>query len=421
MFILAFLVFNSAALLVLPRRWAPLPLLIGASYVPIVQVLQLGPAHLSVTRVLIAIGFVRVMLRREWIAGRFNGLDWLILTWASWMLASSYLHADQGSALVYRLGLVFNSAGIYFLLRIFCTSVKDVVTLLRITAIVLVPLAVEMLYEKIARQNFFYGAVGFPITPEIRNGTIRSQGPFAHSILAGTVAATMLPLITALWNKHRMEAIMGMSASIVMTFACGSSGPLLSCIAGVFALAMWPHRSKTRPLLWMMIMGYLVLDLVMSAPAYYLMARIDLVGGSGGWHRARLIESSIEHLGEWWLGGTDYTRHWMPSGVSWSLEHTDITNHYIKMGVIGGVPLMMLFIVVLAKGFYFVGRATQVLPTSRRVMHDQFTCWAIGSSLFAHAVTFMSVTYFDQSFVFVCMTLGAIGSIYSCEVITSHA
>ena len=82
----------------------------------------------------------------------------------------------------------------------------------------------------------------------------------------------------------------------------------------------------------------ILLDLVMKAPAYYIIARADIIGGSTGWHRAALIDSAIRHLNEWWLIGTDYTRNWMVTGVSWSADNTDITNHYLYLGVLGGLP-----------------------------------------------------------------------------------
>ena len=90
----------------------------------------------------------------------------------------------------------------------------------------------------------------------------------------------------------------------------------------------------------------------MKAPAYYLLARIDLTGSSTSWHRAALIDMALGHLSEWWAFGTDHTRHWMPYGVPWSDNHSDITNYYISMGVNGGLPLMLLFIAILAKAFY---------------------------------------------------------------------
>ena len=149
----------------------------------------------------------------------------------------------------------------------------------------------------------------------------------------------------------------------------------------------------------------------MKAPVYYIIARINLVGGSTGWHRSALIESAFNHLQEWWFAGTDYTRHWMPTGVSWSPDHTDITNHYIQMGVIGGLPLMFLFIAILVKGFSFVGQT--VGQSSDLPSETRFMVWALGSALFTHAATFISVSYFDQSYLFIYMTLAAIGSVRS--------
>ncbi|WP_413936185.1 hypothetical protein [Nitrospira sp. BLG_1] len=410
-FALIFLLMNLAALFLLPRRWTPLPILLGACYIPALQLIQLGPAHLSVMRALIAGGLVRIIMRNERLVGGLNSLDRLVMVWAVWMLVSSYFHKDQSAALVYRLGLVYDAGGIYFLLRILCTSLDDVVGLCRITAILLVPLAIEMLYEKVTLQNLFYEAVGDPIGLYIRNGTVRAQGPFAHAIIAGTVAATTMPIIMVLWRQSRKEAIVGLGACLVIIFTCGSSGPIMSMASGFAALFMWRHRAQIPLVFWIMVASYVVLDLVMKEPAYYIMARIDLVGGSGGWHRARLIESAIEHLDEWWVAGTDYTRHWMPSGVSWSAEHTDITNHYLKMGVIGGLPLMLLFMGILMQGFSAVRWTVQAV--SQRLSKHQFTCWALGASLFAHATTFISVSYFDQSFVFIYLTLAAIGSVYS--------
>jgi hypothetical protein len=146
----------------------------------------------------------------------------------------------------------------------------------------------------------------------------------------------------------------------------------------------------------------------MKAPAYYLMGRVPLVPGSTGWHRARLIESAISHLSEWWVAGTDYTRHWMPSGVSWSPDHADITNHYIMMGIWGGLPLMLMFIIIIAKGFSYVGQILRTISDER--LNTRFIIWALGASLFANAATMISVSYFDQSFLFLYLTIASIGS-----------
>lgn len=374
------------------------------------QGIELGPLHFPFLRMLLAVGFVRVILRGERM-GRMNSLDRLMVVWAVWTLLSSVFHNKPADALVYRLGFVYNACGIYFLLRIFCRSLEDVMTLCRITAVLLIPLSLLVIPERVTGHNLFAALGGVPAISELREGRFRAQGPFAHSILAGTVGAVCLPLMIALWQKQRKTAVAGIVACCSLVFASASSGPIMSVLAAVGALLMWHWRQKMRLIRWSAVLGYIGLDLVMKAPAYYVLSHIDLTGSSTSWHRARLIESAIEFLPEWWLSGTDYTRHWMPTGVPWSSDHTDITNHYLRMGVLGGLPLMFLFIAVLAKGFSYVGQSIQKM--SQYPPESRFTVWILGAMLFAHAVTFISVSYYDQSLVFIYLTLAAIGSIWS--------
>ncbi len=147
----------------------------------------------------------------------------------------------------------------------------------------------------------------------------------------------------------------------------------------------------------------------MKAPVYYLMARVDLTGSSTGWHRAYLIESAINHLGEWWFAGTDYTRDWMPTGVLWNSNQTDITNHYLHMGVQGGLPLMLLFMAVLAACFAAVGNG--MWRNRHGPIERQFVIWTLGAILFAHAVTFLSISYFDQTNVYLYFLFAGIISL----------
>ena len=184
----------------------------------------------------------------------------------------------------------------------------------------------------------------------------------------------------------------------------------MSLIFAVFALYLWRWRHLTRQMRIAAVLGYILLDILMQAPAYYVIARINVTGSSTGWHRAHLIESSLKHLHEWWLAGTDYTRHWMPTGVSWSPEHTDITNHYLRYGVIGGLPLMFLFILALAVSFRYVGRSVEAMEDEP--VSERFFVWALGAALLAQAATCISVSYFDQSYVFLFLNMAMIGSLW---------
>jgi hypothetical protein len=223
---------------------------------------------------------------------------------------------------------------------------------------------------------------------------------------------------------RRGPALLGCLSCILVVFASASSGPVLSLIAAVAALSFWRYRRHLRTVRWAAVGIYVALNMVMKVPAYYIIARLDVTGSSTGWHRAALIEASITHFSEWWLAGTDYTRHWMPTGVSWNPRHTDITNHYVYMGVIGGLPLLIIFITLLAKAFGYIGATLRLRASTPE--HSRRLVWALGASLFAHAITFVSVSYFDQTVVFLYITLAAIGSacsaaIRSAPLATRHA
>lgn len=406
-FAVLFLLVNACALLALPRRWAPLPLLVGACYMTLGQGVVVGPFHFPVIRIIILVGVVRILARRERPAGGLNWLDWVMLAWAAAALFSTLFVQD----LIGQLGMIYNTLGIYFLIRALCRNLDDVVHLVKIMALVLAPVALEMINEQLTGHNLFavFGSVGDSVV--VRGERLRAQGPFRHAILAGTVGAACLPLMIGIWRTHPRYARIGLAACLVMVFASASSGPLMSVMFGIFALVLWRWRHLTRQMRIAAVAGYILLDLVMKAPAYFLIARIDLTGSSTGWHRAELIRQAINHLHEWWFAGTLYTRHWMPYGVSWSPDHCDITNQYIFYGVAGGFLLMALFIAALWIAFRYVGRLLRMHAVDN-VSECKFV-WALGAALFAQAASCVSVYYFDQSFIFLFLNLAVIGSLYS--------
>jgi hypothetical protein len=399
----------AGAVLFLQRRWAFVALMAGVCYMFTGPSVEIGPLHFNVLRILVTIGVLRVMVRGERLVGGICSLDRWMIMWAIWACVSSVFHQDALGALVYRLGLVYEATGTYFLIRIYCASFEDVLRLCRSSAVILLPIAIGMVFETVTKHNLFAALGNVSDIPMARGERSRAFGPSRHPILAGTLGAVTLPLIIGIWQKSRRIARVGVIACLSIVVSSASSGPLLSAIAGVAALCLWRYRDWIRVFQWVSIVGYVALDLLMKVPAYYIIARLDVVGGSTGWHRARLIQSSIEHLGEWWLAGTDHTRHWMPTGVSWSPNHTDITNHYLIMGVIGGLPLMFLFVGIIGTAFVYVGNLTRRKDIDGK---ERFALWALGSALFVHVVTFISVSYFDQSTLFLYLTLAGIASVH---------
>jgi hypothetical protein len=93
--------------------------------------------------------------------------------------------------------------------------------------------------------------------------------------------------------------------------------------------------------------------------------------------------------------GTDKTDDWAVTHLS--SGGADLCNMYVACAAAGGLASMILFILLLVKCFSNLGLA---LKTSREMMPEaEGLLWCLGCCLFAHVVTFFSVTYWDQMFV----------------------
>ena len=202
---------------------------------------------------------------------------------------------------------------------------------------------------------------------------------------------------------------MGLFATTGIIFASTSSGPVMMVLFILFGIYLWKLRKRLREIIWLALAGLIALDIYMKDPIYFLMARIDVTGSSTGYHRAQLIRSSIEHLNEWWLIGTDYTRHWMATGIHANEIHTDITNHLLGIGVMGGLPLLLIFIFCLVAAFSAIGRALHL--TEKATNEYRFLIWTLGAILFGQVVNFFSISLFDQSVTFFYLILACIGAV----------
>ncbi len=397
---------TSGMLLSLPRRQAPLALLLGAAYITLGQQLNIG-VHLPVMRILITVGFLRVMMRGEAIRGGLNRIDKLLGLWLLWNLCTIAFHENQ---LIFRLGTAYDIVGPYFLFRVFIYGTEDIRAVFKMVCLALGPLALMLLMEKFSGKNMF-GLIGLGPTEVVTtNGHFRAQGPFGHPILAGVAGAVCFPMAVCFWRENRVVALVGIFSTLGIVFASGSSGPVMTLFAGIGGLSLWAIRDSMRAVRWCAAVAIIGLAFVMNDPVYYLMARIDITGGSTGYFRAQLIQSAINHLSEWWFAGTDHTRHWMLTGIGANPNHTDMTNYYLQMGVWGGLLLMLLYMGLLLAAFWRVGQALRV-RRGVSPLSAQFVIWALGAILFAHATAFWSISYFDQTTVFLCLPLACIGSL----------
>ena len=394
------------AQLVLPRRFAFVPLMVAVSQFQSAPVIQVGVSFTTWKLVILA-GLFRAMRERTFSFSLRQPLDLLIALWSGWIILSGFAHhPTDHNPITIRLSMIFDFAGSYLYARSFIQDRDDILRFAKCLALVMLPLAFEAIAEKAMHKNFYTMIAGTEQWVEIRGGRVRAAGPFSHPILLGTFAATSMILLGSLWYEDRRRMLVGAGACAVVVLCSGSSGPIMTIFTGLMAIGLWRWRERLGLIRKCAIAGLIALQLVMHAPVWYLMSRIDLAGGSTGWYRAALIDTVVDHLSEWWLVGSDYTRHWLGSGVYWSKDQIDITNYYVGMGVTGGLLLLLLFLAILFRAFQLLGRGmTQLRLASDR---DEFILWCVGASLFAHCFAFVSVNYFDQSNAALSLVLGTV-------------
>lgn len=406
--LVAVLVLGMASML-LPRRHAIVPMLILACFVaPAQRIVVLG-LDFNLLRVMVLFGWARVLLRSEWSQLRWCAIDTVVIAWATaGTLAYSVLHGST-SALVFKLGTSFDAVGMFFLFRFLVRDANDILAISKGMALIAIPVAIVLMIERTTGRNAFAFFGGVPEFTPVRQGKLRAQGAFAHPILAGVFWASLAPLMASLWwtaAKERWLAIIGVGAAIVIIVACASSTPAVAFAAAMMAGTFFVIRHWMRWIWVGALMGVVGLHLIMNAPVWHLISRINLIGGSTGWHRFYLIDQAIQHVGEWWLLGTTSTAHW-----GWGL--IDLTNQYVLEGVRGGLLTLCLFVLLIVLAFRNIGALLRVRGQSSE---KQVLAWSLGVALFVHVVSFMAVSYFGQIIVLWYLTLAMIASLTNARI-----
>lgn len=377
------------SMLTLPRQWALLPLILLACFVPSGQRLVLFTLDFSLLRIALLVGWIRVLIHGEYRGCRVYTLDWVLVVWALTRTTVYGLQWDSSSALFNRLGISFDAIGTYVLVRCLVREWTDIIRLGICFALCAIPVSIFFVVEWTTKRNLFAAFGGVPWVTDIREGRLRCQGAFSHPILAGCFWAGVIPLMAGLWwmdRRLRYLAVLGSGSALVIIFCCSSSTPVTAFVACLFGAAMYRMRRRMSWVVMAAVCLLVVLHFSMQKPVWHLVARLDFVGGSTGWHRYHLIDKAIANFHEWWALGVRSTAHW-GGGLG------DVTNQYVVEGVTGGVWALMLFTVTVIVPFVYVGRAWRRFD---RTPPLRIYCWAIGVALWAHAVSFLAICYFGQ-------------------------
>jgi hypothetical protein len=375
-------------LLCLPRKYAIVPLILAIFTISQGQVVVVAGVHFTVLRILILAGLLRLLASKQArFPGGFATIDRLVTLWAFSSLIIVSIQLMETQAFIKNLGDFLDLLGGYYVVRFLIRDLQDVKLATKALAAVAVVMGLCMINEQITHKNIFGLFGGAPITPQIREGKLRSQGAFDVYIDAGEFGALLVPLLVWLWSdkKSKVATCLGFAGAITMILTCNSSTPILALAGGILGLCLWRFRQKMRILRWGLVLTVVALHLVMKGPVWSLIARVDLTGSSSGYHRYYLVDNCIRHFSDWWLlGYKDFG--------SWGWDMWDLSDQYVAVCLTGGLITFIIFIALLSRCFGGIGTARKRQAANRN-RKQEWLCWCLGSTLLAHAVGWFGCSY----------------------------
>jgi len=393
--VLVALLIAIALIFFLRRKYVILPVMIMTFLVPLGQTVLVGGLHFFVFRIIVLAMALRMLgslfLSPDGIFGnRLGAFDLIFLTWALFRaLAGIMTFSLARGAVIYQAGFLLDAIGGFFVLRYLIRDEEDIYRVMRAFAVITIIIGCCMVFEKVRQVNLFGLLGGVRAVPETRGGAVRAQGPFQHEIIAGTFGATLLPLFFLLWKsgKARLLGVLGAIGSTLMVLTSHSSTPVMAYGAAILGICAWPLRRSMRLVRWAIVGAICALALVMKAPVWFVLAHIDVVGGSSGYHRAMLVNDFIMHFKDWWLFGT-------AENSRWGFNMWDLCNQYVAEGQLGGLVTFLCFVAMICIAFSRIGTARKAMEGDRT---REWFFYALGAALFSHCVAFFGISYFDQT------------------------
>jgi hypothetical protein len=395
--VMILMILASALILALPRKYVIVPALLTILLIPQNSVVVLAGVHLMSARIISLVACIRILVPNagslsKSFAGGWTSFDTLFTCWALARSLAVIVATMTSQAAINEIGHLWTYFGVYILLRSLVQDEEDIQRVVKVLAVVAAFNAVGMVYEHFRVQNLFAIVLGgVQSVPAIRNGSVRSQGAFQHAILGGVYGGTLVGLLLWLWysSKSRLIVIVGMVSALVIVITSASSTPL-TAVGGVgVAICFWPLRNRMRLVRWAGALSLLTLHIVMKAPVWFLIARVDIISSSTGYFRAVLIDQFVRHFPEWWLMGN-------PHYSWWGEELWDLSNQFVAEGFLGGLLTVTLFAMMIARCFSRIGIARKMLEGDRQ---KEWSMWLLGAALFSHMMAFFGVSYWDQMWV----------------------
>lgn len=383
---LLLLLLCGVLLVVVPRKYATWPLIVLVCFVSGRQCVAIAGVNLYLIRVMVLFfGTARLVVKNELGKSPFTTLDWCVIGYGVlYWLTGAVNWGFSLAEIKNRTGNLIEMVGLYLLFRALIQTKEDGVSVIRGLALISIPICFFFVVEQFTGRNVFSIFGGVHEFTDIREGRLRSQGAFSHSIIAGVFWASFLPLMiyqAVVSKKQRYFYVLVCLCLCIIVVTTASSTPLLGMIAAFAGMALYPYRRFTRLALALGACMLVVLQVVMRGSVWGLIARIDLIGGNSAYHRYLLIDGFITHAHEWFVMGSRV------GSAHWGHFTYDPANHYVVVGLLGGFPTLLMLFAIIGQSF---------LATERTTKRDPLLGWAIGMSIAVQCLCFFGISIWGQ-------------------------
>jgi hypothetical protein len=387
-----YLLIVIALILVLPRRKAIAPFLFAFFTIPQGQVFVLGGFHFTALRVLILVGLARRALSPKTssdgkdLAG-FSGADWAVVFWSISAAIAFCLEFKETAAAVRAMGTLLDTLGGFLVVRFLIPDSEAIRQTLKTLAAICVVLGIGMVIEQVRHVNVFGLLGGLSTEVANRNGQVRSGATLGY-LYAGAFAAALVPVFIWLRKqpKSRNIAYVGLIAATVMVWTSHSSTSYLALGGSLLGLAFWKLRKQMRLVRWALVCILVTLHIVMKAPVWALIQRIDLTGSSSGSQRYMLVDMTIRHFRDWWLFGTNQY-------VAWGWDSWDLCNQFAAVALTGGLLTLIFYISIFKLSFGSIGTTRKLVEGNQE---QEWFLWCLGSALLGTVVAHFGINYMAQ-------------------------
>lgn len=380
---------------------------------------SIGTIDISAGRIVITILLLRCLLndrlRCKFVWSRLD--TWVTLSMLVYVMMYCITRPLQES-LENRSGFLMDTWFVYLAVRLIVTDKTVLTSFIKGVSIVLAGLAVLGAAESITGQYYFLGLKRFRVwnTPvgdmimERRFGFGRANGPFSHSIMFGSCFVMFLPLI---WTLRRQRGGWGTLAyplsaiAVLGVISSMSSGPWGMLMVVILCMALEKYSRRLKAVLVWFVILCISIEVVSNRPFYHVLLEFSNLGKGDWYQRAKLIDSGIKTIDEWWLAG--YGGKDPGWGAATGMAVTDCNNEFLLKGVQYGMLGVIALAGTLAMAFRGLVRAFK--ETTDKELRSLY--WAMGCALVGVIVIWQGVSFFGQpTMLFYCL-LGTIGSSFA--------